>query len=104
APFPIPKKRKDQSPRRRARRRPGVTTTETMSVATALSRGLEHHRAGNLNQAEPLYRAILKAEPRHPDALHLLGLIAHQTGHHAAGLQLVEQAVAEAPRSAVFRN
>jgi|GEM_PF-293752 len=41
-----------------------------------LQKALQHHRAGELPQAEQLYRAILQTQPNHPDANHNLGVIA----------------------------
>ena len=52
------------------------TTTEQ------LARGLDHPRAGRLESAETEYRRILGADPVHADALHLLGVLAHQRGEH----------------------
>src|SRR5947209_963658 len=43
--------------------------------------GREHHRAGRLAPAEACYRRILAVEPANVTALHLLGLLAHQSGH-----------------------
>ena len=40
---------------------------------TEIEQALEHHRAGRLQQAEAIYRQMLRQEPNHPDALHLLG-------------------------------
>ena len=53
-----------------------------MNSAETLNLAMKQHQAGNLREAEQLYRQILQAEPRHADALHLLGVIAHQVGRH----------------------
>lgn len=66
----------------------------------ALAQALRLHQAGRLVEAEGLYRQILDADPEHPGALHLLGVLAHQTGHHAAAAELIGHAVARAPRDA----
>jgi hypothetical protein len=34
--------------------------------------GVVHHQAGRLHQAESIDQSILKEQPEHPDALHLL--------------------------------
>jgi protein O-GlcNAc transferase len=60
---------------------------ETLTAAIAL------HRAGNLAAAESLYLRILRQSPREADALHLLGLIAHQTGRHRDALDLIGRAI-----------
>lgn len=56
-----------------------------------------HHLAGRLLEAEHLCRQILGMSPRNADALHLMGVIAGQAGHHQDSLQLIDQALAVAP-------
>lgn len=51
-----------------------------LNIQEALDHAVRHHNAGRLPEAEIVYRKILKAEPRNPFALHLLGVIAHQFG------------------------
>jgi len=68
-----------------------------LDVGAALKAGIAHQQAGRWPEAEALYRQILAESPRHPDALHLLGLIAHQTGHPDAAAQLMGEALREAP-------
>ncbi len=55
----------------------------------------EHIREGNLRSAERLVRGVLKNQPRNPAALHLLGIIALQSGHARDAAGLFERAVAE---------
>jgi predicted O-linked N-acetylglucosamine transferase (SPINDLY family) len=74
------------------------------SVDQAFALALRHHQAGRLADAERGYRQILQRLPEHPDSLHLLGVIALQTGNPEAALALVEQAVALRPDGAVYRN
>ena len=47
-----------------------------LTVEEALQRAVEAHKAGKLQNAEALYRAILQAQPKHPDANHNLGVLA----------------------------
>jgi tetratricopeptide (TPR) repeat protein/SAM-dependent methyltransferase len=56
--------------------------------------GRAHHRAGRLAQAEACYRGILAAEPANVTALHLLGLLAHQSGQPQAAVDLYARAIA----------
>lgn len=67
-----------------------------------LARGLVLHRGGNLAAAEAVYREVLTRDRAQPDALHLLGLIAHQTGHYEAALELYDEAIRLRPRVAAF--
>jgi len=63
-----------------------------------------HHQAGRLSEAEGLYRQILGAQPNHPGALHLLGVIADQVGRHEVGVELIQKAIALAPQVADFHS
>jgi protein O-GlcNAc transferase len=60
------------------------------------------HQAGYLAQAEALYKEILALNPRHVDALHLLGVLAAQTQRADIGVQLIEQAIAINPHQAAL--
>ena len=68
-------------------------------VAADLEKALEAHRAGRLETAEPIYRGILRVSPNHPDALHLLGVLAYQTGRFEAALDLVGKAIRSNPHT-----
>jgi protein O-GlcNAc transferase len=54
---------------------------------------LEHHRAGRVEEAQRAYRQLLMLEPRHSDALHMLGIIEQQAGHHQRGFELIRAAI-----------
>jgi protein O-GlcNAc transferase len=62
------------------------------------------HRAGQLQDAERLYREILQTDPRHADALHLLGVLAHQGGRNDLAVDLIAQAIAQNERVPSFHN
>ena len=48
-----------------------------LTVKQALAKAIQLHKSGELNEAEQIYRAILKLEPKNSDAnQHNLGLIA----------------------------
>jgi protein O-GlcNAc transferase len=51
-------------------------------------------QAGQLHEAETLYRAILVEAPDHPGSHHLLGLVEHQLGRHDAALVSIQRAIA----------
>ena len=51
------------------------------------------HQAGNLRQAEKLYRAIILAQPDNFAAMHLLGALLHQHGKPEAAVPLFERAI-----------
>ena len=60
------------------------------------------HRAGRLDQAEAIYRRILKADPDNAEALHLLGVIAGQRGDNDECVGLIERAIAHEPDVAKY--
>jgi protein O-GlcNAc transferase len=65
---------------------------------------MSHHRAGQLKPAEDLYRQVLGIQPDHADALHLLGVIAHQKGEHGQAIELIDRAIALQPSAAMYGN
>ncbi|WP_448204560.1 tetratricopeptide repeat protein [Azospirillum sp. sgz302134] len=73
------------------------------TIEEALALALGHQLDGRLAEAEVLYGRILDAVPDHADALHLLGLVAAQTGRLERGAELVRAAVAWSPENADYR-
>ena len=65
---------------------------------------LQHHQAGRLPEAEALYRQILQAQADHCDALHLLGVLAHQIGQHERAVDFIGKAIALNPNRADFHS
>jgi len=55
---------------------------------------LRRHQAGDLDAAEAAYRRLLEADPRHPDATHLLGVLDLQRGRPAEALAAIDRALA----------
>lgn len=81
-----------------------MTAPTTANVWQMMTAAVEHHQAGNLARAEALYRDVLKVAPDHPDALHLLGTVATQTGNHDAAIDLIRAALAQRPRVANYHG
>jgi tetratricopeptide (TPR) repeat protein len=67
-----------------------------------LAVGLQEHQRGRLGQAARLYRHVLRAQPDHPDALHLLGVVAHQQGDHRQAAECIGRAVTLSPGNAGY--
>jgi tetratricopeptide (TPR) repeat protein len=61
---------------------------------------VSHHQAGRLAEAEIEYRKVLSTQPDHADALHFLGVLAGQTGHPDAAVQLISRSIELSPTSA----
>jgi predicted O-linked N-acetylglucosamine transferase (SPINDLY family) len=62
------------------------------------------HQAGRLVEAEPLYRRVLEAQPRHFDSLHLLGVIQYQRRQYGEAVRLIDAALAINPTVAAAHN
>jgi tetratricopeptide (TPR) repeat protein len=62
------------------------------------------HQAGDLRQAEHLYREVLRRDPGHALALGALGVIGCQTGNLQNGIQLLREALAHTPNDADLNN
>ena len=62
------------------------------------------HQAGLLTEAEAKYRQILEVVPNHPQILHLLGVIAYQTGRNQDAVDCMSKAVAAARTSRARRT
>ena len=75
-----------------------------LTLQDALNQAVGHHQAGRLQDAEKLYRLILGTVPEQPDALHLLGVIAHQVGKHDAAIELIEKSLKVFPNYATAHN
>lgn len=73
-------------------------------IAALVEDGLTHYRAGRLGEAAVAFKAVLRAAPEHPDALHLLGVVAHDAGDNGTALKLIERAIRAKPASPTFHN
>ena len=64
-----------------------------VTIEQLFQQGIGAHNAGNLQEAERVYKAILQSLPRHPDANHNLGLIAISVNQIEAALPLFKIAL-----------
>lgn len=69
-------------------------------MANRLQRGLEWHRAGDINRAAAEYSAILRISPRHPEALRYLGVCKLQQNDLGRAIELLRTALKVAPDDA----
>jgi Tfp pilus assembly protein PilF len=51
-----------------------------------------------------MYERLLRSHPRNADALHLLGVVAHQRGDHVRAVVLIRKAIAHNPNEAAYHN
>ncbi len=68
-----------------------------------LQAALDRHQAGDLEDAEALYDEILEANPDHPEATHLKGVLLRDLGRVAPAIDTLTRAVELDPRSPVAR-
>lgn len=64
-----------------------------LTVERAPHHGVAAHKEGRLQDAERFYRAILKSQPRHPDANHNLGVLTESVNKAQAALPLFKTAL-----------
>ena len=73
-----------------------------LTIYQALQKAVEAHKASKLQEAESLYRAILQAQPNHPDANHNLGVLAVSVNKLEAALPLFKTALEANPNQGQF--
>ena len=71
-----------------------------LALPKAMQQAVASHQAGNLVEAERLYRAILDEKPDQLRALHLLSVIEHQCGHYKEANRLIDKVLAIKPNYA----
>jgi len=74
------------------------------AVETKLRDAMAHHQGGDLDQAQGLYEDILRHKPDHAEALHMLGLVAHQQGRNEDARNFIAAAIAADDQNAFFHN
>jgi tetratricopeptide (TPR) repeat protein len=66
---------------------------QPLSIEQAMVLATQHQSQGRLPEAERVLRQILRVQPQHAYALHLLGVIAHQAGKPALAIDLINEAI-----------
>ena len=74
------------------------------SPRASIKRAMASHQSGDLANAEALYREFLLEHPAHPDATHLLGVVALQKGHPDEAAALVREAITLDPDQPFYHN
>ena len=74
------------------------------AISQSFQVAMEHYQAGRLPEAEVVYRQILQASPSHADALHYLGVIAHQSGKSEDAVDLINRAIRAKPSAPMYCN
>ena len=73
-----------------------------LTIDQALQQAIEAHKAGQVQEEDRLYTAILKAQPKHPDANHNMGVLAVGVGNVEQALPFFKTALEANPAIAQF--
>src|SRR5262245_64675356 len=83
---------------------PQAQNPTAAALQAKLNQGMALHRRGKLADAERCYVEILQQRPDDFGALHLLGLIARQTGRTKRAIELIKRAIGLNPNVAEAHN
>ena len=75
-----------------------------MNIQLKLRDAIAAHTANRYDDAEALYRAVLKKRKDEPISLHHLGLILHAKGDRAAAESMIRQSIKASPTNAKAHN
>lgn len=73
-------------------------------ILRTLQIGIELQRGGKFLEAERIYQTVLRDEPRHADALNLMGTLAIEAGESKTALDYFRKAIRREPRNPIFLN
>ncbi len=77
-----------------------MAITPPSDVTRLLQTAFQLHQRGDFAPAEQAYRQLIAAQPGHPDALHMLGVLLDQTDRGEEGAGLIRRAIGAAPGNA----
>jgi tetratricopeptide (TPR) repeat protein len=81
-----------------------IEQKQTLTIQQAIGLAAQHHKKGELPEAESIYQQVLNADPNQPVALHLLGVIAHQAGKNDIAIDFITKALLNKPDYAEAHN
>jgi tetratricopeptide (TPR) repeat protein len=76
-------------------KRPG--SKNFLDLPEELGKAIKLHQNGMFQQAKNIYKKIIRHSPRHPEALHMLGIIYSQTGKFDTAIDLMRKSIKSAP-------
>jgi predicted O-linked N-acetylglucosamine transferase (SPINDLY family) len=62
-------------------------------ITKKFNQAIALHQKGSLALAKIMYEEIIKKEPKNSDAIHYLGVIAHQTNNYEEAIKLIRDAI-----------
>jgi Flp pilus assembly protein TadD len=75
-----------------------------LTVDEAIDLAILLQKQEDFAAAEIVYREIRRVDPNNPKALHYSGVLAHQLGRSADGIELIQRSLAVAPDCADWHN
>ncbi|MGB8167958.1 MAG: tetratricopeptide repeat protein [Chthoniobacteraceae bacterium] len=70
----------------------------------ALNHAMDRHVAGQLDEAEAIYRHLLASDPGNVDVLHLLGVLTFTRGQFEPAIEIMRRSIAMSPAVPRFHN
>ena len=81
-----------------------MNQTQQISIDEAMQFAMSLHRAGHHEDAYKVYARVLEVVPNQPDALHYMGVLAHDRGCDEDAIRLMSYSVSLVPDHAGFRS
>jgi predicted TPR repeat methyltransferase len=81
---------------------PSAMSTTHASTQALFDRAVQLHQSGQWQEARPLYENVLQAQPRHANALHMLGMLEIRQKNHLRAIELLTQAIAIDPQHPLY--
>jgi protein O-GlcNAc transferase len=78
--------------------------TEGIDIKREFNRACQYYQSGDPKGAEAICRKIVSVQPDDPNALNLLGLIAHQLGENEMAINLMSRAIRNDPENPFLYN
>jgi protein O-GlcNAc transferase len=75
-----------------------------MTIDETLRLGLKYHQAGNLQQAEHIYKEILNDQPNNYYALNYIGILYYQLGNYDSAIEYIKKALELNPTADAYYN
>lgn len=81
---------------------PAQSPSAQMDLSDFFQKGLACHHQGRLAEAKIIYEEVIKFNPKHFEALHLLGVIAAQSNNFEVAVDLIGKAIEINPNNSSF--